>query len=107
MNRVTSAFFVSALIRRANSEGAFATLTKRGAQDAGAIAIVIEDKTLLLPASQHLLPDDGERYFSIVIESGDLATINIRLIKELKFDPDLWIINIDDKLCRHFVTLLH
>jgi hypothetical protein len=110
--RLTSEFFVSALIRRANQGEAFATLERRGADKAGAIAIKVEREDrlvrLLLPASQHFTTKDneGERFFSTAIDFSDEEKVNIRLQKELKYDPDLWVINIEDKFGRNFVEVL-
>ena len=42
MARVTSAFFVSALVRRAMHEGAFAALVRRGAEEAGVVFVLVD-----------------------------------------------------------------
>jgi hypothetical protein len=110
--RVTSEFFVSALIKRANSDGAFAVLERRGAVDAGAIALKIEREdrltSLLLPASQNFYetgkPQD--RLFEQVLDFTDALSISARLSREIKRDPDLWIVSIEEKNGKYFVDLV-
>ena len=68
--RVTSALFVSALVRRAMVGGAFAAVTRRGASEAGAIFVVA------------------------------------RLGSEERFDPDLYVVEIEDKAARPFLEVV-
>ena len=54
--RVTSGLWVAAYVRRCHSEGAFAVVVRRGAEEAGAITVTVDrlDGTsdLYLPAPQ-------------------------------------------------------
>lgn len=99
--RVTTDFWVSALVRRVFSDGGFAAVAKRGATEAGAVFIVSRNRlgeiTLYGPASQTAYgegrPDD--RRFSELITSTDAAAIDLRLEKEQRFDYDIWIVEIE------------
>ena len=109
--RLRSDFFVAALIRRANGAGAFAVLRRRGADEAGAIFVRVErpDGTSALfgPASQSEIEDDGVRRFRRLHDvpwRGD-AENNERLAREMKFDPDLWVVDIDDREGRDFLEI--
>ncbi len=103
MARLRSDIFVSAYIRRCEIEGAFAVLRRRGAAEAGAILVKIDrlDGTCALygPAPQSLVDDDGTRRFVRLhgTETIDPAAAEDRIARELKFDSDLWLVEVDDR----------
>lgn len=108
--RLTSDFFVSAYIRRCGVEGAFAALRRRGGAEAGAIFIVIDrldgTGTLYGPASQSAYEDrPSDRAFSRAHTSETLphAEIEKRLEREISFDPDCWIVEVEERQGRHFL----
>ena len=110
--RLKSSIWVAAYLRRCNIEGAFAAVRKRGADEAGAIFIIVNrlDGTAMLygPAPQASFDDDtpADRSFSIVAgRDGPLPETDIeaRLQKETRFDPDLWIVECEDRAGRHFL----
>ena len=99
--RVTSDLWVSALLRRVQSEGGFGAVLRRGASEAGAIFIVSRSRlgevTLYGPAPQ-VAYEEGkpqERGFSEMLGPADDAAIEAKLEKERRFDPDLWVVEID------------
>lgn len=109
--RVTSGLFVAALIRRAFSAGAFAAVTARGAEEAGAIFVVIDrlDGTLDLygPAPQAVFEDrPSDRLFTRLKERVSSADIGAALTRERRFDPDLWTLTIEDREGRAFVEVV-
>jgi hypothetical protein len=99
--RVTSDLWVSALLRRVQSTGGFGAVLRRGAGEAGAIFIVrrsrLGEVTLYGPAPQVAYEEDKpqERRFSQVPGLADDASIEARLDKERRFDPDLWVVEIE------------
>lgn len=102
--RLKSDFIVSATIRRAELGGAFAALRKRGGAEAGAIFVVIDrlDGTCQLfgPAPQaHYGAEDGARAFIRMHaeETASREAVEDRLAKEIRFDPDLWILEIESR----------
>ena len=104
--------FVSAYLRRCMSEGAYAVLRRRGAAEAGAIFVKVDrlDGTCVLygPAPQTELAEAGvDRIWTRAHkdETLDGASAEERLRKEIQFDPDLWIIDVDDRAGRHFLDL--
>jgi len=101
--RVTTDFFATALLRQIRVAGGFAYLVRRGAQEAGALFIVHYQKEghldLYGPAPQSLYHspyESDERLFIHLIEAGDNETLRLRLEKELDFDPDIWLIEIEN-----------
>jgi len=99
--RITSDLWVSALLRRIQSKGGFGAVLRRGAFEAGAIFVITRSRigeiTLYGPAPQ-IAYEEGkpqERRFSEILSSADEGTIKTRLDKETRFDPDLWVIEIE------------
>ncbi|KAB2854580.1 MAG: DUF1491 family protein [Bauldia sp.] len=103
MVRVTSAFWVSAFVRRCYAEGAAAVVVRRGAEEAGAIMVIVDrlDGTLDLysPAPQSEIVQDGssDRLFERVLECATAEALRERTDRELRFDPDIWIIEVEDR----------
>lgn len=108
--RLRSDFWVSAYIRRCAAENVIAVLRRRGASEAGAIYIKLDclDGTAKLfgPAPQSLMADGDERCF-IGISLGEDTPLAAeeKLQRELKFDSDLWIVEVEDRAGRHFLDL--
>ena len=110
--RLKSNIWVSAYIRRCEVEGAFAAVRRRGAEEAGAIIIKLSrlDGTASLygPAPQSAFETGrpSDRLF-VALAGGDAPTaeaeIEARLAREIKFDPDVWIVEIEDRRGRHFL----
>jgi hypothetical protein len=109
--RVTSAFWVGAYVRRCYMEGAIATVGRRGAEEAGAILVIVDrlDGTadLFAPAPQSFFdeskPDD--RLFQQVVVRAARPEISERVEREKRFDPDIWIVEVEDKEGRSFLDL--
>jgi hypothetical protein len=99
--RVTSDLWVSALLRRVQSAGGFGAVLRRGAAEAGAIFIVSRSRlgevSLYGPAPQIAYEEgrpEERRFFELLGQTGD-ETVNARIDRETRFDPDLWVIEIE------------
>ena len=111
MDRIRSDFWVSAHLRRCALEGIDAVLRRRGAAEAGAIFISIDrlDGTaeLLGPAPQMLVPEgEMNRVFSVALSDATPLAVEERMQREIRFDPDLWWVAIDDRQGRSLVEPL-
>jgi hypothetical protein len=103
--RLRSDIFVSAYIRRCAVEGVPAVLRRRGAAEAGAVFVKVDrlDGTCALygPAPQSSFSEDGdlERRFVRMhaAETVDPATAEERLAREVRFDSDCWIVEVEDR----------
>lgn len=110
--RLKSAIWVSALVRRANGVGAFTAVRRRGAEEAGAIFVkvaTLDGKAALYgPALPSLDADrdTGERMFAPLLPPGSPeGETEERMAREIRFDPDLWFVEIEDRDGRHFLEL--
>jgi hypothetical protein len=110
--RLKSAIWVAAYIRRCNNEGAFAAVRRRGAEEAGAIFIKLNrldgTATLYGPAPQTAFDDErpADRAFVAVAGSPEPkaeADVEQYLAKQIRFDPDLWIVEVEDRVGRPFL----
>jgi hypothetical protein len=109
--RLKSAIWVSAYLRRVQVEGASAVLRRRGAEEAGAIFIKVSrlDGTADLygPAPQAAFDDAPvDRLFTAIMTGVPEADIEAKLAKEIRFDPDLWIVEAEDRSGRYFLDQL-
>jgi hypothetical protein len=110
--RLTSALFVAAHIRRCYSEGASAVVIRRGADEAGAIFVMVDrlDDTIDLygPAPQTAFLEPGrpnERLFQRLTDRSRPDEVNRRLEREASFDPDIWVVAIEDREGRSFLDV--
>ncbi|MCJ2032695.1 DUF1491 family protein [Methylobacterium sp. J-068] len=111
MARLRSDFWVSAHLRRLGIEGIAAVQRRRGAAEAGAIFVKVDrldgSADLYGPAPQSLVDtgsDDDRRFVALMSEASP-ADVEVRIGKELRFDDDLWLIEIDDRAGRHRLDL--
>lgn len=100
--RLKSAIWVSAYVRRCFVAGLFAATVKKGAEDAGAIFVMIDrlDGTvrLLGPAPGSSISDDGARRW-INETKGFVPRVDALAIlaRRKRGDPDLWIVDVEDR----------
>lgn len=106
--RLRADIWVSAYLRRCETEGAFAVLRRRGAPEAGAIFVKIDrldgSAALYGPAPQSEVQDGQDRLFTRLHREPWIAPLeaDAKLAKETRFDPDLWIVETEDRLGRIF-----
>jgi hypothetical protein len=107
--RLKSGIWVAAYLRRCNIEGAAAVVRRRGADEAGTVFIKISklDGTAALygPAPQSAFDDaqPADRIFTVALAATVDADIEARLTREIRFDPDLWIVEVEDRAGRNFL----
>ena len=101
--RIKAGFWTSALIRQAEGSGAFAAVVRRGDPDAGACLVKVRtldgQATLYRPVRNM----EGARVWwpkGPAVESEIDHYINGRIDD----DPDLWVLEIEDRKGRHFLT---
>ena len=97
--------WVSALIRRAELGGAFATVARKGDPRAGTVIVKAFDTSNRRARlySEDFGPD-GERLWMQPVESEFESELDQYLERQIGYDPDLWIVEIEDREGRHFIT---
>ncbi len=102
--RLKAGIFVRALIRRAEVAGASAFIVRKGAEEAGAVILRLSrlDGTALV-LNQVRLGDGRLAWAKALGDWGAESTAQAWCDKQVKFDPDLWILEIEDRQGRAFV----
>jgi hypothetical protein len=109
--RLKSSIWVSAYLRRCQVENVFVAVRRRGADEAGAIFVKLAllDGTALLftPAPQAAYSEShpSDRLFVTSPQPQPEQAVEDRLAREIRFDPDSWILEVEDRAGRHFLEL--
>ncbi len=110
--RLKSAIWVAAYLRRCQGEGVFGAVRRRGAEEAGAVFVKVAmldgNAMLYAPAPQSTYDESRpvERAFvPMAKEPVPEQAVEERLVKEIRFDPDAWIVETEDRAGRHFLEL--
>ncbi len=112
--RLKTALWVAAYLRRCQVEGTFAVVRRRGAEEAGAVFVRISrlDGTsdLFGPAPQSAFDTSrgADRTFmaSFPQQPASDAAVEAKLEREMKFDSDLWIVEVEDRAGRNFLDIV-
>jgi hypothetical protein len=113
--RLKSALWVAAYLRRCQVEGAYAVVRRRGAEEAGAVFVRVSrlDGTsdLFGPAPQSALVEGlgADRVFtaSIAGQPAPDTAVDTYLAREIKFDPDVWIVEVEQPSGRNFLEIVN
>jgi hypothetical protein len=102
--RLKAGIFVRALIRRAQAAGASAFVVQKGSEEAGAVFLAISrlDGTCLI--LNQARRGDGDLVWAQPLGGAcEEARARAYLDRQMAFDPDLWILEIEDRQGRAFV----
>ncbi|HTT96637.1 MAG TPA: DUF1491 family protein [Rhizomicrobium sp.] len=102
--RLKSGIFVRALIRRAEVAGAQAYVVRKGSEEAGAIFLKVSRLDGTSVVLSQARAGEGDLVWARPLgESTDDAKASAYFERQIKFDPDLWIVEIEDRDGRAFV----
>jgi len=102
--RLKAGIFVRALIRRAEVAGAAAYVARKGSEEAGAIFIKIAKLDGTCMVLNQARSGEGELVWARPLgESSDEEKAAAWFERQIKYDPDLWIVEIEDRQGRTFV----
>lgn len=112
--RLKTALWVAAYLRRCQIEGAFAVVRRRGAEEAGAVFVRVSrlggKSELFGPAPQSAFDaaPGADRAFSASLKEQPVSdeAVEAYLAREIKFDPDVWIIEVEDREGRNFLDIV-
>ena len=103
---------MAAYLRRCQTEGVFGAVRRRGAEEAGAVFVKVSlldgNAMLYTPAPQTVYEDSRplDRLFvPAASQPMPEPAVEDRLSKEIRFDPDAWIVETEDREGRHFLEL--
>jgi hypothetical protein len=102
--RLKSGIYVKALIRRAEVAGASAYVARHGAEEAGAVFLKLARPDRSCTVLSQARRGDGELVWMKPLgETSDEETAGKYFEKQMRFDPDLWIVEIENRDGRAFV----
>lgn len=103
--RLKAEIWVAAYLRSVRAQGAFAYLVRRGAEEAGSILLKVEapggTATVYSPGYMN-----GVRTWlrSSGTEPVPATEADSYIQRRLATDPDLWVVEVEDRAGRHFLT---
>lgn len=98
---------VSALLRRVQAEGGFATVIRKGERDAGSLMVAIGEKGARMRLFERIPDHSGHRVWTLIRSQNDenKEEFDIYLNRRADQDPDLWIIELDIANGERFIGL--
>jgi hypothetical protein len=99
MSLIRSDLWASAFVRRHNDLGHVCVLVRRGDPLAGQIFVEVDHlngtASLYVPAPAVAREDDVSRIFQLRFDRVESAKVEERIAREIKFDPDLWVVTLE------------
>ena len=107
MARLTTDVIVSAALRQAAICGIFAAILRKGDERAGTIFLEVEKSPSEMRLLARQMNYDNEYEWVCITGDGWVshADIQDRLSREIEYDPDCWIISVQDREGRNIFAL--
>ena len=103
MARLTARFWVDAYLARLRLQDIPAFVVAHGDDTGGAVLVklaTLDGRAVLLQRSFDLM--SGERRW-VELVAGDEAEVDATVTRQRSFDPDLWVIEVEDRQGRHLL----
>lgn len=101
--RLTASFWVRAYLARLRLVGIPAFVVAHGDDTGGAVLVKLNTLDGLARLFQRSLdPTSGARVW-LVLAEGDEARVDAAVVRQRGFDPDLWVIEVEDRAGRHLL----
>ncbi|MDZ4761207.1 MAG: DUF1491 family protein [Alphaproteobacteria bacterium] len=107
MRDLPSHLWVAALMRRAQAAGAFVTIVRRGDAGRGDVLLKVcreRGKAQLYAPAFSMEGAAGFERLPAGIDDPDEAAVDALIARRATSDRDLWVIEIEDRAGRHFLT---
>lgn len=101
--RLTADFWVRAYLARLQQAGIPAFIAAKGDPTAGAVLVklaTLDGRATAYQRSFDLMT--GDRAW-VVLAEGDEAGVDAAVARQKGFDPDLWVVEIEDRAGRHLL----
>ncbi|MBC6437990.1 MAG: DUF1491 family protein [Rhodobacteraceae bacterium] len=101
--RLTAGFWVHAYLTRLRLAGIPAFVTQKGDQTAGAVLVkmnTLDGRAWAFQRGFDLMT--GKRAW-VILAKGQEAAVDAALTRQKSFDPDLWVIEVEDRAGRHLL----
>src|ERR1700760_472624 len=108
--RIKSNIWVAAYLRRCQGVGVYGAVRRRGAEEAGAGFVkgaTVDGHAMLYAAPPQTVYDDSRPVDRLFVPMSPAPlpepAVEERLAKEIRFDPDVWIVETEDKQGGHLL----
>lgn len=103
MSRLTAEFWVQAYLTRLRGQNIPAFVTSHGDNTAGAVLVKLNTLDGMATLFQRSFDfESGARTWT-VLGDGDEADVDTTIERQKGFDPDLWVIEVEDRAGRHLL----
>ena len=104
-DRLSPGLWVRAHMRRCQAQGAMVTLISKGLDEAGTVILKVANLQGQALVLTQALDFDGNRYWmaSLGLEPVLESEADAYLARQRDRDPDIWILEIEDRQARAFV----
>ena len=103
MARLATSIWVSAYLMRLSLEGIPAHIVKRGDATAGAVAVKLAFMNGRASFYTRGYGPDGRPGWQPQAEDAEEAEVDAAIQRQRRYDPDLWVIEVEDPRGRHML----
>lgn len=101
--------WVSALLKRVEMAGSFATIARKGDARAGSVIVKVlnlrtRDAYVLREAQTGQGVTGEETLWMRPVETLNEPDVDAYIARQTKYDPDLWVVEIEDSEGRNYLT---
>ncbi len=100
--KLTSDFWVRAYLRRLQLADIPAFITAKGDATAGAVIVKLNTLDGNAKAFHRSYDLDGNRVWATLAEGAE-RDVDVSLTKQRSFDPDIWVVEVEDRTGRHLL----
>jgi hypothetical protein len=105
MARLTSKLLLDALRKRIEAVGGHVMILAKGQTEAGAILLILYQRGVYHGALERGLGPDGQPGW-LACGPADPAELGDYLARRRRYDPDLWVVELDHSAARDFAAEL-
>lgn len=104
--RLSTSVLVTALMRRAESEGGFATVLMKGDPTVGSVLVILNERGGNQRVLERILQSGGRYSWQEAVMQGadSKGEIQSLLERRRRFDPDLWLIELNVASAERFAA---
>jgi len=95
--RLTADFWVRAYLARLQQAGIPAFVTARGDASAGAVLVKVATLNGQACAYQRSFDLGSDTRVWVILKTGDEHDVDATITRQRSFDPDLWVIEVEDR----------
>jgi hypothetical protein len=103
MARLATGIWVSAYLMRLSQQGIHAHVVRKGDGTAGAVAVKVACMNGRASFFTRGYGPDGKITWQAQIEDAEEAVVDAALVRQRRYDPDIWVIEVEDPRGRHML----